>query len=197
MKRRANTIKTFTLRDPKTVEPQSPLHRRRPDPDLDANVDQICGVSVPPPPAPANPVLYVGLDVHTKVGQSRLLRWVKAKTALHKNLEMPFWNSETQRREKYSRGHDNNSLEFFEHEKILVARHNCLSLSSNGTTKDRQVFQIAQLYGCFQFCGQDEGGKQADFCRHFRCRSPSISEARFKMGTGQYFFQFGQQFLAG
>jgi len=57
-------MKTYILRDPKTVGPQPPSPFQRPDPALDATVDQICGVSVPPPPALAGPILYVGLDVH-------------------------------------------------------------------------------------------------------------------------------------
>ena len=69
MKRKANTMKTYILRDPNSVEPQSPLKSPlpplRPDPALDALVDRICGASVaPPPPALAGPVLHVGLDVH-------------------------------------------------------------------------------------------------------------------------------------
>jgi len=61
-------MKTYILRDPKTVEPQSPLksplHRQRPDPALDAIVDRICDAAVRPSTAPTGPVLYVGLDVH-------------------------------------------------------------------------------------------------------------------------------------
>jgi transposase len=59
-------MKTYILRDPKTVEPQTALPNplRRDDPALTATVDVICGRPAPPPPAPGGRVLYIGLDVH-------------------------------------------------------------------------------------------------------------------------------------
>jgi len=47
--RKANTMKTYILRDPKTVEPQTSPRPLRPDPALTATVDMICGRPVPPP----------------------------------------------------------------------------------------------------------------------------------------------------
>lgn len=51
---RANTMKTYLLRDPNAVEPQKAA---RPHPPTSA--------SQPPPVAPPGPTLFVGLDVHT------------------------------------------------------------------------------------------------------------------------------------
>src|ERR1035437_7846343 len=62
--RRANTMKTYILRDPKTVEPQTSPRPLRPEPGLTALVNVICGPPVPPPPPLAGPVLFIGLDVH-------------------------------------------------------------------------------------------------------------------------------------
>src|ERR1035438_5236668 len=65
--RRANTMKTYILRAPQTVEPQKStphLPRPRPEPGLTALVDVICGRPVPPPPLLAGRVLFIGLDVH-------------------------------------------------------------------------------------------------------------------------------------
>ena len=63
--RRANTMKTYILRDPKAVEPQNPLpHPLRHDPAVTATVDVICGRPAPPPPVLAGLILYLGLDVH-------------------------------------------------------------------------------------------------------------------------------------
>jgi hypothetical protein len=62
--RRANTMKTYILRDPKTVEPQTSPRPLRPDPALTATVDLICGGPAAPPPPLAGPVLFIGLDVH-------------------------------------------------------------------------------------------------------------------------------------
>jgi len=59
--RRANTMKTYILREPKAVEPQKPVRTRRSAP-APASATTLLG----PPAAPANgPVLYLGLDVHT------------------------------------------------------------------------------------------------------------------------------------
>ena len=56
--RRANTMKTYLLRDPKTVEPQTPRRaRRRPEPSG-------TGATPTVPPAPAGPALFLGMDVH-------------------------------------------------------------------------------------------------------------------------------------
>ena len=59
--RKANTMKTYILRDPKAVEPQKPF-RRRALPLPSAEPPQpLC----PAPPAPpAGPALFIGLDVH-------------------------------------------------------------------------------------------------------------------------------------
>ncbi len=63
--RRANTMKTYILRDPKAVEPQNPLaHPLRHDPAVTATVAVICGPATPVPPALAGLILYIGLDVH-------------------------------------------------------------------------------------------------------------------------------------
>jgi len=61
-------MKTYILRDPKTVEPQNrqpnpPPNSRRNDPAITATVDAICGRPAPPP-ALSGPVLFLGLDVH-------------------------------------------------------------------------------------------------------------------------------------
>jgi transposase len=57
-------MKTYILRDPKTVEPQTSPRPLRPDPALTATVDMICGRPAAPPPPLAGPVLFIGLDVH-------------------------------------------------------------------------------------------------------------------------------------
>ncbi len=57
-------MKTYILRDPKTVEPQNPRPQPRHDPVVTATVDAICGRPKPPPPALAGLILYLGLDVH-------------------------------------------------------------------------------------------------------------------------------------
>lgn len=65
-------MKTYILRDPKTVEPQkrqkrpphAPADLRRNDPAVNALVEGICGPPVAPPPAPGHRVLFIGLDVH-------------------------------------------------------------------------------------------------------------------------------------
>jgi transposase len=62
--RTANTMKTYILRDPKTVEPQTSPRALRPDPALTATVDLICGRPAAPPPPLAGPILFIGLDVH-------------------------------------------------------------------------------------------------------------------------------------
>src|SRR5664279_3081329 len=62
--RKANTMKTYILRDPKTVEPQTSLRPLRPEPGLTALVNVICGPPVPPAPPLARLVLFIGLDVH-------------------------------------------------------------------------------------------------------------------------------------
>src|ERR1017187_9227301 len=62
--RRANTMKTYILRDPQSVEPQTSPRPLRPDPALTATVDMICGRPVPPPSLLAGLVLFIGLDVH-------------------------------------------------------------------------------------------------------------------------------------
>ena len=73
--RKANTMKTYILRDPKTVEPQkarfvqavepqNPRPPRRRDPVVTAPVDAICGPLAAVPPARAGLVLFIGLDVH-------------------------------------------------------------------------------------------------------------------------------------
>src|ERR1035437_10445980 len=61
--RKADTMKTYILRENKTVEPQKSPRPLRPDPALTATVDMICGRPVPPPPL-AWRVLFIGLDVH-------------------------------------------------------------------------------------------------------------------------------------
>lgn len=58
--RRANTIKTYILRDPNAVEPQRPACLPRHPP--------------APAPCPRGPVLYVGLDVHNTTSPSHLPR---------------------------------------------------------------------------------------------------------------------------
>ena len=66
--RKANTMKTYILRDPKAVEPQSlkqnPRPPLRPAPALTATVNAICGPPSKVPPGLAGLVLYIGLDVH-------------------------------------------------------------------------------------------------------------------------------------
>ena len=68
-------MKTYILRETKSVEPQkSPRRQRRqptlsapaprPEPGLTALVNVICGPPVPPPPPLAGRVLFIGLDVH-------------------------------------------------------------------------------------------------------------------------------------
>src|SRR6266568_3926493 len=56
--RRANTMKTYILRDPQTVEPQNPL---RDDPAVTATVEAILSR---PEVSPHSAVLFIGLDVH-------------------------------------------------------------------------------------------------------------------------------------
>ena len=64
MTERANTMKTYILRDPKTVEPQTPERPgRRPDPAVTATVNAIGG---PPPATASGLILFIGLDVHTE-----------------------------------------------------------------------------------------------------------------------------------
>ena len=66
--RRANTMKTYILREPKAVEPQNrqpnPRPPRRPDPAIAATGAVIGGQPGTAPPALGGRVLYVGLDVH-------------------------------------------------------------------------------------------------------------------------------------
>src|ERR1039457_6324002 len=65
--RRANTMKTYILRAPQTVEPQKStphLPPPRPEPGLTALVDVICGPPVPPPPPLAGRVLFIGFGGH-------------------------------------------------------------------------------------------------------------------------------------
>jgi transposase len=58
-------MKTYILRDTKTVEPQNPIpHSRRRDPIVTATAAVICGRPVAPPPSLACPILFIGLDVH-------------------------------------------------------------------------------------------------------------------------------------
>ncbi len=75
MTQRANTMKTYILRDPKAVEPhkagfvpagepQNPRSPRRRDPALAATVDAIGGPPARVPPARAGLALFIGLDVH-------------------------------------------------------------------------------------------------------------------------------------
>jgi transposase len=59
--RKADTMKTYILRDPKTVEPQKPVRPRHVAP-----APATATTLLEPPAAPATgPVLYLGLDVHT------------------------------------------------------------------------------------------------------------------------------------
>src|ERR1017187_32974 len=65
--RRANTMKTYILRETQTAEPQKSNPNSpppRPEPGLTALVDIIYGRPVPPPPPLAGRVLFIGLDVH-------------------------------------------------------------------------------------------------------------------------------------
>jgi len=63
--RRANTMKTYLLRDPKTVETQNPQRNPlRRDPAVTATVEGICGRPASAPPVLAGRVLFIGLDVH-------------------------------------------------------------------------------------------------------------------------------------
>jgi transposase len=57
-------MKTYIMRDPKTVEPQNPRPHPRHDPAVTATVDAICGRPASAPPALAGRILYIGLDVH-------------------------------------------------------------------------------------------------------------------------------------
>jgi len=58
-------MKTYILRDPQTVEPQTPLPQFvSEDPVLSATVEAICGRPAPPSPAPGGRILFTGLDVH-------------------------------------------------------------------------------------------------------------------------------------
>jgi transposase len=54
-------MKTYILREPKAVEPQTPARR---DPALDPLVNAICGPATMPSSAPDARVLFNGLDVH-------------------------------------------------------------------------------------------------------------------------------------
>ena len=57
--RRANTMKTYLLRDPQAVEPQTPRRApRRPVPTGAGTTPAV------PPRAPAGPALFLGMDVH-------------------------------------------------------------------------------------------------------------------------------------
>src|ERR1035437_9510723 len=62
--RKADTMKTYILRENKTVEPQKSPRPLRPEPGLTALVNVICGPPLPPPPLLAWRVLFIGLDVH-------------------------------------------------------------------------------------------------------------------------------------
>jgi len=63
MTERANTMKTYILRDSKTVEPQTPERPgRRSDPAVTVSVNAICG---PAPATASGLILFIGLDVHT------------------------------------------------------------------------------------------------------------------------------------
>jgi len=75
MTQRANTMKSYILRDPKAVEPhkagfvpagepQNPRSPRRRDPALVATVDAIGGPPAGVPPARAGLALFIGMDVH-------------------------------------------------------------------------------------------------------------------------------------
>jgi len=58
-------MKTYILRDPKTVEPQKPAAYPRPaDPAATALVETICGPATPAPAGLPGRILYIGLDVH-------------------------------------------------------------------------------------------------------------------------------------
>ena len=61
-------MKSYILRDPKTVEPQNRKPNPRPplrhDPVVSATADVICGQHAAAPPALAGLILYIGLDVH-------------------------------------------------------------------------------------------------------------------------------------
>jgi hypothetical protein len=57
MTERANTMKTYILRDPQTVEPQKPRFANAPDPQTAARTEKIMR-------AGSGPVLFLGLDVH-------------------------------------------------------------------------------------------------------------------------------------
>ena len=65
--RRANTMKTYILRDPKAVEPQNrkpkPLPPLGHDPGVTATEAASCGPPASAPPALAGRVLFIGLDV--------------------------------------------------------------------------------------------------------------------------------------
>lgn len=63
MTERANTMKTYLLREPKTVEPQNARRAPRTRPTATATTAR----EVPEPPAPPKPgpILFIGLDVHT------------------------------------------------------------------------------------------------------------------------------------
>ena len=60
-------MKTYILRDPKSVEPQKPPRPPCPEPAepaVTALVEQIGGRPTPPPPALAGLILNLGLDMH-------------------------------------------------------------------------------------------------------------------------------------
>src|SRR5450759_5496746 len=57
IERKTDTMKTYILRDPSTVEAQNPPRLRRDDPALHALVGKILA-------AGRGPALYLGLDVH-------------------------------------------------------------------------------------------------------------------------------------
>ena len=108
MTERANTMKTYILRDPEAVEAQNPARR---DPALNTLVNAICGPAAPPLPVPSGRALYVGLDVHndtiavslapddsTEVrrygiiggGHDDVLRLIKKLSAAHPGLTLKF-----------------------------------------------------------------------------------------------------------
>src|ERR1017187_3895436 len=65
--RKADTMKTYILRENKSVEPQKSnpnLPPPRPEPGLTALVNVICGPPIPIPPLVAGLILFIGLDVH-------------------------------------------------------------------------------------------------------------------------------------
>src|SRR5262245_53023831 len=57
--RKTDTMKSYILREPNTVEPQRARLAERPDPQTDALVQRIVS-------ARNGPALYIGLDVHSE-----------------------------------------------------------------------------------------------------------------------------------